>query len=102
MKAAPLKFEYGVGYHPCEAHEADHVRLNLPGPTGCLILPVGRTDGRISWNWNGDTEKPTLTPSIRTTGHDYVCHSYITDGVVDFLADSSHEYAGRQETLNEV
>ena len=102
MKAEPLKLVHGTGYVRCEPHEADNVRVNIPGPTGRLVLPVNRTDGHISWSWNLDTEKPTLSPSIKSEGHNFLCHSFITDGVVDFLSDCSHEYAGRKETLKEL
>ena len=35
-----------------------------------LELPVitsGRREGTNRWTWNGDLEKPTLRPSIKTT-----------------------------------
>ena len=32
------------------------------------------------WNWNGDKDKPTLTPSIRRTAG-CMWHGYLTDGV---------------------
>lgn len=30
-----------------------------------------------SWNWNGSTSRPTLTPSVHHKGH---WHGYLTDG----------------------
>ena len=89
------------------------------------------------WTWNGDIDKPTFSPSVlvrvghyipdRTKGDcwcDYnkehpddqdfkclICHSFITDGKIQFLNDCSHELAGQtvdlpdrieMETYNEV
>lgn len=59
-------------------------------PCGCGleggISFVGPTYGqrgegqRPLWDWNGDEDKPTLTPSIqRTAGCRW--HGYLTDGV---------------------
>lgn len=49
-----------------------------------------------SWQFNGDYEEPTFTPSLLVTGYsenlgqDYLCHSFITDGMWRFLSDCSH------------
>lgn len=53
-----------------------------------------------TWDFNGDTEKPTFTPSLLseiafTDGRRYVCHSYVTDGVWNYLDDSTHDKAGQ-------
>lgn len=49
-------------------------------PCGCGLM--GALDFRPhespSWDWNGDKEKPTLTPSVHTPGH---WHGFLTDGV---------------------
>lgn len=71
------------------------------------------------WTFNGNMEKPTFTPSLKITQttHSppvtpenmdqwkvspwpqteitYVCHSVITDGVINFCGDCSHELAGK-------
>lgn len=67
-----------------------------------------------SWDFNGDYEKPTFSPSIRVRiphpeGYsirdtapvgwngkvvDHICHSFITDGEIQYLSDSTHELAG--------
>ena len=54
------------------------------------------TDER--WGWNGDPVKPTFDGSILTWGGrdpNYRCHSFLTDGVWNYLSDCSHEYAGK-------
>ena len=58
-----------------------------------------------SWQFNGDFEKPTVTPSILVTGcmgadsREFRCHSFITDGYIKFLDDCSHELKGQTVLL---
>ena len=75
------------------------------------------------WGWNGNVEKPTFTPSVLVTGRDFtpkgeadydawceagfpepaptfesmdvVCHTFVTDGRIQFLGDCTHELAGQ-------
>lgn len=74
----------------------------------------------VHWDFNGDYDKPTLSPSVLvTTGHyiaghtgkcwcDYQrehpndkvfgcsrCHSFIRDGKIQYLSDCTHELAGQ-------
>lgn len=46
------------------------------------------------WDFNGDVEKPTVSPSVLvrggSKGNDHVCHSFIKDGLIQFLSDCSH------------
>lgn len=106
MKAKPYRLGCG-GYEPCEASEATHVMLHMPGPIPTRILPVlrhGRRAGTPNWSWNGDTERPTLKPSILTRQPPVCecCHSFVNDGKVQFLADCSHELAGQTVDLLDV
>ena len=71
------------------------------------IYTVMPTSSGAKWGFNGDFEKPTFTPSLLiytgkyVHGHeDYddeglglssICHSFITDGKIQFLADCTHE-----------
>lgn len=74
------------------------------------------TVGGTGWQWNGSYDKPTFMPSIKVTyghpkGHtndnpaplgfpkrkdrpdlwvEEVCHSYVRDGKIQFLADCTH------------
>lgn len=72
MKAKPYKLVDGQSQQ-CDASEATHVQIRMPGPTQLLTLPVilkGTRDGTGCWSWNGDTEHPTFKPSIlSTSGH---------------------------------
>lgn len=55
-----------------------------------------------SWSFNGDLERPTIRPSVlcRAPGAPIpVCHSFVTDGRIEFLADSSHALAGQTVNL---
>jgi hypothetical protein len=57
--------------------------------------------GENAWTWNGSTERPTLSPSIRCRWNEgeaqtpKVCHSFMRDGALEFLGDCTHELAGR-------
>jgi hypothetical protein len=51
-------------------------------PCGCGAHRAARFGGinHPTWTWNGDKEKPTLTPSLlSTTGCKW--HGYLTEGV---------------------
>ena len=93
---------------PCEASEADHVMLHMHGPWPNRLLPIIQHGSRRDhkgpvWTWNGDTEKPTLKPSVLTgTGGTEKCHTWITDGQAIYLPDCTHEFAGQTIDLLEV
>ncbi len=53
-----------------------------------------------TWAFNGDFNKPTFTPSVLVTGFsrhsvERRCHSFVVNGAVQFLADCSHDLAGK-------
>lgn len=109
MKAKPVKIvkddEGYEGYVECLPDEATHLTLRFPSPAGLITLPVmigGTREGTENWTWNGSTDKPTLKPSVRTKGHNYLCHSWINDGKVKFLDDCTHELAGQTVDLGIV
>lgn len=79
-------------------------------------------EGRPRWGFNGDYERPTFTPSVLVrskqiernergewTGEwvrdaggnalDSVCHSFVTDGQIQFLGDCTHALAGQTVPL---
>lgn len=80
-------------------------------------------EGPVVWGWNGDLELPTFTPSLLVRGNqwpkdeypeyykathpevapgdDTVCHSFVTDGRIQFLGDCTHELAGQTVELPE-
>lgn len=69
---------------------------------GCVHQVRVGGDERPGWQWNGDSERPTLSPSIRTfwpanhdRGESTRCHHFLRDGVIEFLGDSrEHELRG--------
>ncbi len=74
-----------------------------PGCRGFHGVP---TTGPKAWGFNGDLERPTLTPSVLIrTGDENgpsVCHCFVRDGRIEFLADCTHDHAGRTVDLPEV
>lgn len=102
------------------------------GQTGEIVqrrfmCPACRTNHVVStgWGYNGNPDAPTLTPSILATGlrkeidangnwtGDYerdltgaplplLCHSYVTDGRIQFLTDCLHAMAGQTVDLPDI
>ena len=105
MKAKPMK-QVEDGQIPCEPHEATHIWLNMPGPLPNRMIPVihgnASRKGTGCWSWNGDVDKPTLRPSVKTWTRDVSCHTWVTDGQAIFLNDCTHELAGKTVDLLEV
>lgn len=124
MKAFPFKM-VGNAVHGCSPEEAECVSLHCPGPFPNLMIPVmlkGKRAGTGKWSWNGDVEKPTLKPSLRTQGKrpltdderarmlageildipDIVSHCWINAGQIIFLPDSQHELAGSTHDLLDI
>lgn len=77
---------------------------------GCRSQHVCSVNGDNTWQWNGNLDRPTLSPSVNVTyngadaGQDRgdgrlappaVCHSFVTDGRIQFLGDCTHHLTGR-------
>ncbi|HEY1179325.1 MAG TPA: DUF6527 family protein [Phytomonospora sp.] len=101
---------------------ADRLYLWCPG---CRELHWV-TFGPDGWTWNGDLERPTISPSILVRHRhweppvtaenleqwkrepweqhqvDRVCHSFVRDGVWEFLSDCTHELAGQHIAMADV
>lgn len=58
------------------------------------------------WEFDGNVERPTFAPSVLTTMPDgngeYVCHSFVRDGKIQFLGDCTHELKGQTVDLPEL
>jgi hypothetical protein len=80
------------------------------------------------WSFNGDFEYPTFQPSMLVRSGHYipghedpcwctynaahpdnhapfeckVCHSFVTDGKIQYLSDCTHEYAGQTLELQDI
>jgi hypothetical protein len=66
---------------------------------GCKRYHTINVDGSQypTWTFNGDYDKPTVSPSILIPG---CCHSFITNGKIQFLSDCKHELAGQTVDLS--
>ena len=72
-------------------------------PSGLHMVAVNSPHHPPSWVWDGNLESPTLSPSILTRIQPYgedgkplgVCHSFLRDGVFEFLPDCTHPLAGQ-------
>jgi hypothetical protein len=97
LKRFPRRAEDHVSYvFRCPGCADEHMITTLrpPGSTG----PV--------WGFNGDLDRPTFTPSYLLTyqdlsgdGQNEVCHSFIRDGMIQFLGDCTHALAGQTVPL---
>ncbi len=88
----------------CKCHHGVNTDKTAPNPyTGAM------------WQWNGSLDSPTFSPSILVRGtvpitddehrrimageafepKPLVCHSFVTDGRIQFLGDCTHELAGQ-------
>lgn len=53
------------------------------------------------WTFNNDLEKPTIRASILVNGSklERRCHSFVTDGQIQFLGDCFHKLKGTTVAL---
>lgn len=58
----------------------------------------------LRWAFNKDVYEPTFTPSLLCNGShaETRCHSYITNGRIQFLNDCYHELRNQTVLLPEV
>ncbi len=94
---------------------------------GCKTGHQVRVDPAFgsAWGYNGNPDAPTFTPSILCRSHETekdengrwtgewvrgpdgkpipsVCHSFVTDGQIQFLSDCTHALAGQTVPLPEM
>jgi hypothetical protein len=86
--------------------------FECPGCKESHGIPIA---GAHAWRWNGSVDSPTFTPSIKVTypanpdaieefkewRTERVCHSFVTDGKIQFLGDCTHALAGQTVELPE-
>lgn len=90
--------------------EGGRVGFHCPGCQSLHVVNVAPG----GWGFNGNHERPTFTPSVlvRYNGPDAgtdrgdgdrappaVCHSFVTDGQIQFLGDCTHALAGQTVPL---
>lgn len=112
-----------------DGHGGTRLMFRCPGCGDIHDVAIGTGPGP-RWTYNGNPEKPTFSPSILARsghyvqGYDgkgcwcdlyrespptpgkrifkcYVCHSFVTDGRIRFLADCTHALAGQTVDLPE-
>jgi len=86
------------------------LRFHCPG-CKCDHAVQHNSDPGPNWTWNGSYTNPSFTPSILVTydGTDAGtngapparCHSFVTDGRIEFLSDCTHGLAGQTVALSE-
>lgn len=79
--------------------------FDCPGCIGghAVFVRPHKAPNGASWDFNGDMEKPTFSPSIlsrytftpESGKPDIVCHSFVADGKIQFLGDCTHALAGQ-------
>jgi hypothetical protein len=95
-----------------ESGEEYGFRIECPGCKaggfgGAHILTTGKVT-KTRWEFNYDLDKPTFSPSLlcqfgwgeeRTK---VVCHSFIRDGMIQYLADCTHPLANQTVELPDL
>jgi hypothetical protein len=110
-----------------QAMSDNQMAFDCPGCGEVHVLPVGPAANGVSrptWGYNGDPARPTFTPSVLArNGHHVdgdrkecwcnfeqrtgrrspfkcgICHSFVTDGQIQFLDDCTHALAGQTVPL---
>ena len=110
-------------------NDPGRLMFQCPACGNCHAFFVGTGPGP-RWQWNGSMDTPTFTPSLLVQGTEMTaqgkadyeawckggyqkpspvkfdssptrCHSYVTDGKIQFLADCSHAMAGKTVDIPE-
>lgn len=108
--------------------ENGNVLIFCPGCENLHALNIIPENGRPCWTFEGGTENPTFSPSLLVRSGHYVpgqpppdkcnmciecakdgvptmcsvCHSFIKDGNIQFLTDSTHALAGQTVPLPDL
>lgn len=74
---------------------------------GCGSSHEIRTYGDVVWNFNGDLEKPTVTPSLRvreqiSNKEPKICHFFVREGKLVFCGDSTHHLSGKTVDMLDI
>jgi len=88
----------------CPGCKSNHaLRIRMPKEPTQQEIDDQRMNKYGLWTFNGDVEKPTFRASLLVNCDypDYRCHSFITDGKIEFLSDCFHELNGQTVDLPE-
>lgn len=107
--------------------EKGNIAIMCPGCNAHHVLATVKPQNNGAlWGFNGDMEKPTFNPSLlirsvenippvtsenieqwrekpwEQTRVDTVCHSFIIDGMIQFLGDCTHHLANQTVELPNI
>lgn len=102
------------------------LRFKCPGCNSTHIVSISNVEGP-TWHFDGNYDRPTLSPSVLVTVGHYIgnyqgecwcdynrehpedvlfectrCHSFVRNGYIEFLSDSSHALAGQTVELPDL
>ena len=87
--------------------DSDYKAFICPGCKSSHHIPTGEAPN--AWGWNRSYENPTFTPSILVNGNPSFhnptaprCHSYVTDGKIQFLSDCTHHLSGQTIPMEDI
>lgn len=74
-----------------------HVVIKDPTFSGVIALPIEDGESPYAkpgnkWSWDGNTEAPTLQPSVQCRQD----HFFVQAGVIKFCGDAPHANAGKE------
>ncbi len=98
-----------------------YLGLWCPGCDEAHMVVVGRDPGAPpgpTWEWDGNLDAPTLSPSLKVRGVQWkpgegfhkpshqvepggqtVCHSFVRNGIWEYLSDCTHTLAGQHTPI---
>lgn len=82
-----------------------YYRFKCPACGGSHFCNTNPEYHPVVWNFNGNLNKPTVSPSIKLTwsyGEPEIqkcCHFFIVDGYIQYQGDCTHSLAGKTVEL---
>ena len=77
-----------------------------PGCQTTHVVWTDKNDNIPTWDFNGDIESPTVSPSIKVVmpikDKENICHSFIRNGQIEYLNDCTHELRGKTIDLPNI
>lgn len=68
-----------------------------------IVARPAKQENGASWEFNQNLEKPTFSPSVNCSwGTKARCHYFLTEGILKFCTDSTHEFAGKEVPLPDI
>ena len=75
-----------------------------------MIYTTKKNINGCQWNFNGNLDSPTFSPSINIRAEDkdpeweflHICHYFIQDGKLKYCGDSTHKYSGQEIDLPDL